>query len=261
MLVTGPTAEPIDLLEAKAHLRVTSTDEDALIQALIAATREHVETWTRRALIRQTRSHRLDRFPAGDIVLPVSPLRSVDGITYVDTAGVTQTLDPSRYQVAAGEPPRIRPAYGQTWPASLSVLDAVTVIYTVGHAVPFTADANTDTLTAQGHGLSDGDTVQLYNSGGKLPAGLDASTTYYVVNAATDTLQLATIAGGAAVDITDTGSGIHYLGVVPTPIRQAMLLMVGHLYENREASTVGPAITELPMGVEALLAPYRVLRF
>jgi len=48
---------------------------------------------------------------------------------------------------------------------------------------------------------------------------------------------------------------------VPASIRQAMLLLIGHLYENRE-STVGVGnITVVPMGVEALLWPYRVLGF
>jgi uncharacterized phiE125 gp8 family phage protein len=47
---------------------------------------------------------------------------------------------------------------------------------------------------------------------------------------------------------------------VPQPIRQAILLMVGAYYENREAFMVTGAVPkELPMGVEALLWPYRIL--
>lgn len=41
-------------------------------------------------------------------------------------------------------------------------------------------------------------------------------------------------------------------------IRQAMLLLVGHWYENRESVNVGNIVNELPMGVEALLFPLRV---
>lgn len=43
---------------------------------------------------------------------------------------------------------------------------------------------------------------------------------------------------------------------VPGPIRAAMLLLIGHLYNNRELSVTGTIITEIPYGVEALLSPY-----
>lgn len=47
---------------------------------------------------------------------------------------------------------------------------------------------------------------------------------------------------------------------IPAPIKHAILMMVGHLYQNRAAVTDGRVNQpfEMPMGVEALLAPYRV---
>jgi uncharacterized phiE125 gp8 family phage protein len=48
------------------------------------------------------------------------------------------------------------------------------------------------------------------------------------------------------------------VSTLPEPIRQAMLLLIGHLYENREAVTE-KATYELAMGVKSLLRPYRVL--
>jgi hypothetical protein len=46
---------------------------------------------------------------------------------------------------------------------------------------------------------------------------------------------------------------------VPAPIRHAILLMVGHLYGSRDAVTTTAAQpAQLPLGVEALLAPYRI---
>jgi uncharacterized phiE125 gp8 family phage protein len=43
---------------------------------------------------------------------------------------------------------------------------------------------------------------------------------------------------------------------VPRPLRQAVALLVAHLYANREAiQNVGP-LQELPLGVKALVAPY-----
>ena len=44
---------------------------------------------------------------------------------------------------------------------------------------------------------------------------------------------------------------------LPAAIKAAMLLVLGHLYENREASTERP-MTELPLGVQSLLLPYRL---
>jgi uncharacterized phiE125 gp8 family phage protein len=46
---------------------------------------------------------------------------------------------------------------------------------------------------------------------------------------------------------------------VPAPIRHAILMLVGHWYENREMVNVGQTVTEVPLGVTALLGPYRQL--
>jgi len=46
---------------------------------------------------------------------------------------------------------------------------------------------------------------------------------------------------------------------VPPAIKAAILLMVGHLYAHREAVSDAKPET-LPLGVESLLAPYRVWR-
>lgn len=44
---------------------------------------------------------------------------------------------------------------------------------------------------------------------------------------------------------------------VPAAIKAAMLLMIGHWYRSREAVVVGQTPADLPMGVDALLTPYR----
>lgn len=52
-------------------------------------------------------------------------------------------------------------------------------------------------------------------------------------------------------------------GSIPEPIRLAILLLVGHFYANREQVTLGAGLTatQLPFGVDALIAPYRVHEF
>lgn len=44
---------------------------------------------------------------------------------------------------------------------------------------------------------------------------------------------------------------------VPGPIKQAILLLIGHYYANREATVPGVSIITTPLAVDALLNPYR----
>lgn len=71
----------------------------------------------------------------------------------------------------------------------------------------FTA-AVTDILTAAGHGKVDDDVLET-DSTTTLPAGLTADTIYYVIESTTNTFKVSLTQGGAAVDITDTGTGTH----------------------------------------------------
>lgn len=45
---------------------------------------------------------------------------------------------------------------------------------------------------------------------------------------------------------------------VPAPLRQAVQLLAGHWYANRESVIVGTSAMELPMAVGSLCAPYRL---
>jgi hypothetical protein len=68
--------------------------------------------------------------------------------------------------------------------------------------------ASPGVVTWTAHGLSNGSAVVLTTTGA-LPTGLAASTTYFVVSAATDTFQLASTVGGAAINTTGSQSGTH----------------------------------------------------
>lgn len=46
------------------------------------------------------------------------------------------------------------------------------------------------------------------------------------------------------------------VSAVPAPIKSAILLLIGHWYENREAVITGTIATTLPMTVRYLLDPY-----
>lgn len=261
VLYSGPTAEPISVTEAKTHVRVTGTDDDTLIGALITVAREYIESATGRALVLQTWDWTRDRF-ATRLDVPLSPLRSVVSVKYNDSDGTEQTLATSGYTVdEKSEPPRIVEAYSESWPETRGHVNDVTIRFRAGYAVPFTATAATDVLAATAHDLADTDVVQVYNTGGALPAGLSANTNYYVISSTTDSLKLSLTSGGAAIDITDTGTGTHFIGVVPRALRQAMLLIIGHLYERREDTITGTIIDDIPMGAAALLSPYKIQKF
>lgn len=125
--------EPITLQEAKLHLKVEHNEEDSLIAGLVKAAREHCETFCSRRLVTTTFKLYLDEFP-DCIRLPRPPAIAVTSITYVDSAGATQTLSSSLYQVdLVSEPARVEPAYGQSWPSTRCKLNAITVMYTAGY--------------------------------------------------------------------------------------------------------------------------------
>ncbi len=256
-LVTAPTAEPVSLTEAKAHLRVDISTDDTLIEALIMAAREYCEGFQRRAYVTQTRELILDRFPStgATIELPMAPLRSVSSIKYTDKDGVETTWAASNYIAdTKSEPGRVSLGYGKSWPSTtLRPINGVSIRYVVGYTTPFTANVTTDTLTAVGHPYANGDVVRISNTGGAVPAGLSTLTDYYVIGVSGNTLQLSATSGGSAIDITGVGTGTHFLGVVPQKVRQAMLLLIGHWYENRELYLTGTMAAQLQFTVESLL--------
>ena len=143
--VTAPATEPLSLVEAKVHLRVDVADEDGLIYDLIRAAREYVEAFTHRALITQTLDDKGDSFPHNydPIELLKPPCASVTSVTYVNSAGATETWSPTLYTTDLPTGPqarmgRIVPAYQQYYPVTRDVANAVTVRFVAGYG---TADA------------------------------------------------------------------------------------------------------------------------
>lgn len=84
-----------------------------------------------------------------------------------------------------------------------------TSIFTVTIAAP-------GVVTWTAHGLPNGTQVR-FTTTGALPTGLAIATTYYVINAAANTFQLALTKGGAAITTSGTQSGVHTATTTPTP--------------------------------------------
>lgn len=208
-LTTAPALEPVTLEEARSQCRLTDSSEDGLLAGYLLAARSLAEKRTGRVLITQTWTETFDHcwptlgrhhhnhfrpldgaapsYSRRCILLQKAPVQSVASITYVDTNGAPQTLDPSQYQVGkrllVGA---IEEAYGVSWPAVRWQMDAVSVQYVAGYASP---------------------------------------------------------------------------GLVPETIRQAILLLVDHFFENRSATVISMtrmSVSELPSGVDVLLAHHEV---
>ena len=116
IFISGPAVEPITLEEMKAYLRIDHDDgtQDELIMGLVKAARLIVEAASRRILIQQHWRVVLDRWPAdGTILLPLSPLIAVDGITVTDASGTASDVPASAFATdALSDPPRIAVADG-----------------------------------------------------------------------------------------------------------------------------------------------------
>jgi uncharacterized phiE125 gp8 family phage protein len=142
---TSPATEPVTLAEAKSHLRVDYSTEDAYITALIVAARSYCEELTGRAFAQRTFTATLDEFPSlgADIVVPRAPLVSVQSLSYRDGNGVAVTMTANTdYRVTTSVlPGRIRlPVTTGAWPATRRIDDAVTIAFTAGAATaPATA--------------------------------------------------------------------------------------------------------------------------
>ena len=130
-----PSEEPVTKAEAKDHLRVDITDDDTYIDALVKSARIWAEDFTRRSFVTQTWILKADAFPIGNVIyLPSPPLSSITSIKYIDTAGTTQTWASSKYDVDTdSEPGRIVPAFGEVWPTTRLVIDAVTITFDTGY--------------------------------------------------------------------------------------------------------------------------------
>ncbi len=216
-VITPPTTEAITLAEAHLHLRLDVYDsppahpDDPLILGQITAAREWAEKFTGRSIGERQLELGLDSFPhrhhgrdwhrlhrpgivfLGEgrhpmpIELPGGPVNMLQRLTYVDQAGVEQTMSAPQFDTYQ-EPARVLPPIGSSWPCTQIQMAAVKVRYWAGYG---SAD-DSPTVTP-----------------------------------------------------------------LPKPVKQAMLLMLGHLYENRETSA-DVALMSIPMGAEALLRPYRL---
>lgn len=152
--ITPPTSEPITLAEAKAHLRVSLSDDDTLIGNLITATRMICEEFTARALITQGWRLWLNAFP-GDamawwdgtrqgatsrltvkrfILMPRAPLQSISAVTVYADDDSSTVFSPALYFVDnAAEPGRLALRNNASWPIPQRMSNGISIDFTAGY--------------------------------------------------------------------------------------------------------------------------------
>lgn len=155
-LIEGPTDDVVSLATAKAHLKVTDSDQDELIQLMIDAAVAQLDPskggWLGRALRPQTWEVRCDGFHGyySDcgyernfrmvyaIELPYPPLLTVDSVKYDDGNGVEQTLtEGTGFRViglGVNGKSYVAPVYNGSWPTSVRYdVESVRVRFTSGY--------------------------------------------------------------------------------------------------------------------------------
>lgn len=124
-------SEALSLTDVKNHLRITATDDDDALRTFIAAIRRRTENFLRKSLVVTTWQYSIDAFES-EMQLPMDPVSSITSVQYVDSDGVTQTLDSTGYQF--DRKGRLKPSYNNDWPSTRDQYDAVIVTYKAGQS-------------------------------------------------------------------------------------------------------------------------------
>lgn len=137
-IITAPSAV-LTLEQLRRHCKIdppdSANDVDTDLSAALAAAHAHAQHYAGISIGSQTLELALDVFPDGAIQLPQGPVTAVSSVTYVDSAGDTQTLASSAYSLDDYSTPQwLLPAVDTVWPDTYEAANAVKVRYVAGAA-------------------------------------------------------------------------------------------------------------------------------
>ena len=184
-LLDAPAIAPVTLAEAKEQLRVEHSDDDGMIDRLIATATAYtdVKGSLGHAMITQKWGQWVGSNPAQSVSLILGPVQAVNAVKYYDENGDLQTDDINHYEVSGTSfATSVGPKDGFSWPVTAQRADAIRIEYEIGYG-----DAVTD---------------------------------------------------------------------VPQTIRHAIMLLIGHWYDNRE-NTGQDELSNIPFGYDMLIDLHR----
>ena len=138
-IASTATGEPVQSTDVEEHLRVTISDDDALISRYIVVARQRVEAFTNRQLMPVTSYVYLDAFPSGPrIDLPWAPLRAIasTGVEFTDSSGNTTNMASSDFEAdTKAEPGALSLTFNGEWPEdTLDRVNPIRIEMTNGYA-------------------------------------------------------------------------------------------------------------------------------
>ncbi|MEM1192315.1 MAG: head-tail connector protein [Pseudomonadota bacterium] len=133
-LIAAPMSEPITLDDMKRHLRLLTSDHDDSLSQLLVAARHALEARAGLAFSLQRWTYTLDKervVRCSDVLLPLSPIKSVDAVTLIDHEGNRTPLDSGTVTISAGTISRLK--FGPLPSADIRPLGGIEIEFTAGY--------------------------------------------------------------------------------------------------------------------------------
>lgn len=102
-LDTAPETEPLTLEEVKNYLKVSSSEDDNLITAMIAGVRQAAEQFMKLSMIEQSWKLAFDDYTPTRMRLPMGPVQSVTSVTAFTRDEDSTVIDSNVYYLSAGK--------------------------------------------------------------------------------------------------------------------------------------------------------------